>query len=155
MALDNASAENSDTRSFIRKTAKASAKEFLNKVEEDLIIDEVNTQAEWTTKVMEVTDKPVILDFYADWCAPCKKLTPVLEQLTRDNEGKFKLDKINIDNLPQLATALQVRSIPTLFLVYRGNVMDQITGADPTKLEDLIKTAILIEKAQHDESIMT
>mgnify|MGYP000895405263 CR=1 FL=1 len=100
MALDNASAENSDTRSFIRKTAKASAKEFLNKVEEDLIIDEVNTQAEWTTKVMEVTDKPVILDFYADWCAPCKKLTPVLEQLTRDNEGKFKLDKINIDNLP-------------------------------------------------------
>ena len=80
--------------------AKASAKEFLNKVEEDLIIDEVNTQAEWTTKVMEVTDKPVILDFYADWCAPCKKLTPVLEQLTRDNEGKFKLVKINIDNLP-------------------------------------------------------
>lgn len=134
--------------------AKASAKEFLNKVDEDLIIDEVKTTAEWTTKVMEVTDKPVILDFYADWCAPCKKLMPVLEQLTRDNEGKFKLVKINIDNLPQLATALQVRSIPTLFLVYRGNVMDQITGADPAKLEELIKTAILIEQAQHDEGIM-
>ena len=86
--------------------AKASAKDFLKKVDEDLIIDEVNSTAEWTTKVMDVTDKPVILDFYADWRAPCKKLTPVLEQLTRDNGGKFKLIKINIDNLPQLATAL-------------------------------------------------
>ena len=80
--------------------AKAAAKDFLNKVEEDLIIDEINTQAEWMTKVMEVKDKPIILDFYAEWCAPCKKLTPVLEKLTQDNDGKFKLVKVNIDNLP-------------------------------------------------------
>ena len=80
--------------------AKASAKDFLEKVDENLIIDEVRSVQEWTTKVMEEKDKPIILDFYADWCAPCKKLTPVLEKLTHDNEGKFKLMKINIDNLP-------------------------------------------------------
>ena len=80
--------------------AKAAAKDFLNKVEEDLIIDEVNTTAEWTTKVMEEKNRPVILDFYAEWCAPCKKLTPLLEEKTRENEGKVKLVKINIDNVP-------------------------------------------------------
>ena len=80
--------------------AKAAAKDFMNKVEEDLIIDEITTQAEWTTKVMDVKDKPIILDFYAEWCAPCKKLTPVLKKLTKDNDGKFKLVKVNIDNLP-------------------------------------------------------
>ena len=134
--------------------AKASAKDFLNKVEEDLIIDEITTVEQWTTKVMDVKDKPIILDFYADWCAPCKKLTPKLEQATQDAEGKFKLIKCNIDNLPNIATALQVRSIPTLFLIYRGNVMDQMTGVDDAKMEELIKTAVLIEQAQHDESIM-
>ena len=134
--------------------AKASARQFMGKVEEDLIIDEVTSIDQWTTKVMEVKDKPIILDCYADWCAPCKKLTPVLEQLTQQNEGKFKLVKVNIDNLPQLATALQVRSIPTLFLIYRGNVMDTITGVDQTKLQEMIKTALLVEQAQHDESIM-
>ena len=104
--------------------AKNSAKEFLKQVEEDLIIDEITKVEEWTTKVMEVTDVPIILDFYAEWCAPCKKLTPLLEKVTQEHEGKFKLIKINIDNLPNIATALQVKTIPTLFLIYRGNVMD-------------------------------
>ena len=104
--------------------AKASAKEFLEKVDEELIIDEITTIKEWTTKVMDVKDKPIILDCYADWCAPCKKLTPILEKLTHDNNGKFKLIKCNIENFPQIAKALQIRSIPTLFLVYRGNMMD-------------------------------
>lgn len=134
--------------------AKASAKDFLNAVEEDLIIDEITTIEQWTTKVMDCKDKPIILDFYAEWCAPCKKLTPILEKVTRDQEGKFKLIKVNIDNLPQLATALSVKSIPTLFLIYRGNVMDQMTGVDTNKLEELCNTAVLIEAAQHDESIM-
>ena len=80
--------------------AKASAREFLSKVDEDLIIDEVTFVQEWTTKVMEEKEKPVILDFYAEWCAPCKKLTPVLEEKTREHGGKFKLVKINIDNVP-------------------------------------------------------
>mmetsp|Transcript_29214 Transcript_29214/g.36279 ORF Transcript_29214/g.36279 Transcript_29214/m.36279 type:complete len:150 (-) Transcript_29214:666-1115(-) len=125
--------------------AKASAKEFLNKVEEDLIIDEIISVDQWTTKVMDVKDKPIILDCYADWCAPCKKIMPILEEKTREHDGKFKLVKVNIDNLPQLATALSVRSVPSLFLIYRGNVMDTMTGVDLKKLDELVETAVLVE----------
>jgi thioredoxin-like negative regulator of GroEL len=49
---------------------------------------------------MDEKKVPIILDMYAEWCGPCKKLTPILEQLTNDHEGKFKLIKVNIDNLP-------------------------------------------------------
>ena len=103
---------------------------------------------------MEEKNKPVILDCYADWCQPCKKLTPVLEQVTQESEGKFKLVKLNIENLPQLASGLNVKSIPALFLIYRGNVMDTMVGVDPKKLKELVDTAILIEQSTHDESIM-
>ena len=110
---------------------------------------------EWTSKVMEVKDRPIILDCYAEWCAPCKKLGPMLEEVTREHEGRFRLIKLNIDDIPQLTKALQVRSIPTLFLIYRGNVIDMITGVDKAKLDEFVKTALLVEKAQHDEGIMT
>ena len=103
---------------------------------------------------MEVKDMPIILDCYADWCQPCRKLTPILEKCAQEHEGKFKLVKLNIDNLPQLASGLNVKSIPTLFLIYRGNMMDTVTGVDDTKINELIKTAILIEQTQHDETIM-
>ena len=86
--------------------AKASAREFMAKVDEVKLIDEVTTIEEWTAKVMEVKDTPLILDCYAEWCAPCKKLTPILEKVTQENEGKFRLVKLNIDNLPQLAKGL-------------------------------------------------
>ena len=103
---------------------------------------------------MEVKDKPIILDCYADWCAPCKKLTPILEEVTHANGGKFKLIKVNIDTLPQLASGLKVKSIPTLFLIYRGNIIDTMTGVNQAKLDEMVKTAVLVEQAQHDEGIM-
>ena len=96
---------------------------------------------------MEEKKVPIILDCYADWCQPCRKLTPVLEKVTNDHEGKFKLIKVNIDNLPQIAQGLSVKSIPTLFLIYRGNIMDTLTGVDKEKLTGLIETALLVEKA--------
>lgn len=97
---------------------------------------------------------PIILDCYADWCQPCKKLTPVLEKLTLQYEGKFKLVKLNIDNLPQLATGLNVKSIPALFLIYKGNMLDAMTGFDTKKLEALVETALLVEKAANDETVI-
>lgn len=65
-------------------------------------------------------------------------MTPVLEKLTLQYEGKFKLVKLNIDNLPQLATGLNVKSIPALFLIYKGNMLDAMTGFDVKKLEELV-----------------
>ena len=97
---------------------------------------------------------PIILDCYADWCQPCKKLTPVLEKLTLQYEGKFKLVKLNIDNLPQLATGLNVKSIPALFLIYKGNMLDAMTGFDTKKLETLVETALLVDKAANDETVI-
>jgi thioredoxin-like negative regulator of GroEL len=72
-------------------------------VKEESSITEIASYDEWRIKVMEELNKPIILDCYADWCQPCKKLTPVLEQIAQQHEGKFKLVKLNIDNLPQLA----------------------------------------------------
>lgn len=133
--------------------AKASAKEFLKEVK-DQLIDEVETLDQWQPKVMDVKDKPIILDCYADWCAPCRKVTPMLEKKTIENDGKFKLVKLNIENIPQLTKGLNVKAVPSLFLIYRGNVMDTLTGADQAKIDGMVETALLIEKTSHDETIM-
>ena len=97
---------------------------------------------------------PIILDCYAEWCNPCKKLTPQLEQLAQENEGKFRLVKLNIDNLPQISKGLNVKSIPALFLIYRGNIMDSMAGMDMDRVKDMVQTAHQIEAAVHDETVM-
>ena len=71
---------------------------------------------------------PILLDCYADWCAPCKKLEPLLKDIVQSFEGKVRMVKLNIDNLPQLSTALNIRSLPTVFLIFKGNIVDTFTG---------------------------
>ncbi len=80
---------------------------------------------------------------------------PMLEKAAVENEGKFKLIKLNIDSLPELATALSIKSVPTVFLVHKGNIMDTFTGIpSPAKLKDFIDTAILLESMSHDEQVI-
>ena len=67
---------------------------------------------------------PVVLHCYAEWCKPCKKLEPILNQKIKDIDGKIKLVKLNIDDLPKLSSGLNIRSIPAVFLVYNGNIVD-------------------------------
>lgn len=67
---------------------------------------------------------PVVLDCYADWCAPCKKLEPILKEQVMALEGKVKMVKLNIDSFPSLSSGLNIRSIPAVFLIYKGNVID-------------------------------
>ena len=71
---------------------------------------------------------PVILDFYADWCQPCKTLTPKLAQFVEASQGAVRLAKINVDNLPELAQALQIGSLPTVMLIHKGKMVDSFQG---------------------------
>ncbi len=74
---------------------------------------------------------PVLVDFWAPWCSPCKMLAPVLEKLDAEYAGRFVLAKINIDESPQLAGMFGVRSVPTCILVKQGQAVDGFTGAQP------------------------
>jgi thioredoxin-like negative regulator of GroEL len=76
---------------------------------------------------------------------------PLLEKAAIDNEGTFKLIKLNIDNLPQLATALNIKSVPSVFLIHKGNIMDTFTGVPgPARLKEFVDTAVLLDSMSHD-----
>ncbi|MFT7581209.1 MAG: putative thioredoxin, partial [Myxococcota bacterium] len=74
---------------------------------------------------------PIILDFWAEWCGPCKTLGPILEALAEAYDGAFLLAKIDVDKNPQLASHFQAQSIPAVFAVYRGAMVDRFAGALP------------------------
>jgi len=75
--------------------------------------------------------QPVLIDFWADWCAPCKQLLPILTKLADEYQGKFILAKVNIEEQQELAAQFQVRSVPTVMLVSQGQLVDQFNGAKP------------------------
>ena len=93
----------------------------------------------------EVTnaDVPVLLDFWADWCMPCKMVAPVLEELAGEYEGKLKIGKVDVDSQQELASKYNIVSIPTLLLMKDGDVVKQQVGAVPKpQIEDMIKAAL-------------
>ena len=84
--------------------------------------------------------KPCIIDFYADWCGPCRMMGPVVEKLAEKYEGKVKIGKVNSDNEPELSARFQVMSIPDIIFMKDGKIKDQSTGAVPQKvLEDKLE----------------
>lgn len=88
-------------------------------------------------------DKPIMLDFYADWCGPCKALLPVVEKLSEEYEGKVEIRKVNVDENRELAAEFMVQSIPALFFIKDAKVVDQLKGLVPkTQLKTKLNTLL-------------
>jgi len=86
-----------------------------------------------TTFDTEIKSHPEVLmvDFWAEWCQPCRAIAPALEELAQESKGSVSLAKVNVDDNPQLAARYGVRSIPTILFMKDGKVMDQVIGAVP------------------------
>ncbi len=85
------------------------------------------TDSSFEEKVLNASG-PALVDFWAEWCGPCKMLTPVLEKLSKENEGKIQIFKVNVDECQQLAVQFNIRSIPTLLFFKDGQVQEQVVG---------------------------
>ncbi|MGF7239541.1 MAG: thioredoxin [Frankia sp.] len=101
----------------------------------------VVTDDTFTTEVLK-SDKPVLVDFWAEWCGPCKMVAPVLEEIAAEHKDKLRVVKLNIDENPETARNYQIMSIPTMAIFVDGEIDKNIVGAKP-------KSALLRDLASY------
>ncbi len=98
----------------------------------------VLTDDNWKQEVGE-SSLPVLVDFWAEWCAPCRMIAPTIDGLARTYAGRLKVGKLNVDENPRVAEAFQIRSIPTLLLFQGGRVVNQQIGAVPQRITGMVE----------------
>ncbi len=100
------------------------------------------TSTNFNDEVLE-SDTPVLVDFWAEWCGPCRAIGPVVDEIANDYDGKVSVGKLNVDHENQLAMEYGVRSIPALLIFNNGTVVNQIVGAVPkNRITDILDTVI-------------
>lgn len=88
------------------------------------------TDATFDNEVLK-SDTPVLVDFWAEWCGPCRMIAPAVEEIASEYDGKAKVAKLDVDNNPEVSMKYNIRSIPTLLIFKDGKIVDQIIGAVP------------------------
>ena len=100
------------------------------------------TDQNFETEVLN-SDKPVVIDFWAEWCAPCRQIAPIIGALAEEYTGKVKIYKMNVDESPQTPGKYGVRAIPTVLAFKGGQVVQQVQGARPKSAFDEMITGLL------------
>jgi thioredoxin 1 len=88
------------------------------------------TDANFQAEVL-ASEKLTVIDFWAEWCGPCRAISPVIEELSKEYAGKVNIGKVNVDNNPQLSINYGITSIPAILFVKEGKVVDKLVGAQP------------------------
>lgn len=100
------------------------------------------SEQSWKDEVIN-SESPVVVDFWAEWCAPCHMITPILEDINGEYEGKIKIGRLNVDENPTIAGEYRIMGIPTLLFFRSGKLVDKVVGVVPKKaLQDKIEMII-------------
>jgi thioredoxin 1 len=109
-----------------------------NKIEKIVQLNTTN----WEEVILN-SDIPVLVDFWAEWCGPCRMVSPIVEQLANSLEGRVKVFKLNVDQDPEIAAEYNIQSIPSLVLFKKGKEINRIIGFSPKeKYEKFVNTAL-------------
>ena len=103
----------------------------------------VVTDQSFDREVLQATGQPVLVDYWAPWCGPCRIIAPVLDRLAAESQGQYRIAKLNVDENPQVAARYQIASIPTMMIFKDGKIVDRLIGVQPKEtIEERLRVAV-------------